>query len=69
MKKYLLILIVSIFFLPACASTQTVLMKNPQTGDIKECKRDTWKHWSWQEEAVIKDCKEKYEKAGYVEVK
>lgn len=67
MKEYILIL--CLVLLPACGSTQTVLMKNPQTGDVKECKRDPWKNWQWQEEAVLKDCKEKYEKAGYIEIK
>lgn len=68
MKKHILILCL-LMLLPACAATQTVLMKNIQTGDVKECKRDPWKNWSWQEEAVMKDCKEKYEKAGYTEIK
>lgn len=68
MKKYFFIAI-AIIILSACASTQTVLMKNPQSGDVKECKRDPWKNWQWQEEAVLSGCKEKYEKAGYIEVK
>ncbi len=67
MKKH--ILLIAVLFVSACASTQTVLMKNPQTGDVRECKRDPWKNWTWQEEAVLKECKEKYEKAGYTEVK
>lgn len=67
MKK--LTLILCLLALSACAPTRTVLMKNTQTGDVRECKTDPWKDWPWQEKAVLDDCKEKHEKAGYVEVK
>ncbi len=62
-------LLLSLALLSACGTTQTVLMKNPRTGDVKECKRDPWKNWEWQEKEVINNCKTAYEKAGYVEVK
>ena len=42
-------------------------MQNPRTGDIKECKRDPLKNWTWEEEAVIRKCVDEYRKLGYVE--
>lgn len=53
--------------LSACAAVNTKLMHNPQTGDVKECKRDPWKNWEWEEKAVLKACVEEYKKLGYVE--
>lgn len=65
-----LIFTVCLLSLTACASTKAVLMKHPQSGDVKEChKVDPWRHWPWQEEAVIQACIEQYKKAGYEEVR
>ena len=58
-----------ILLLGACAPINTRLVQNPATGDVRECKRDPWKNWSWEEEAVLKACTEQYKKLGYVEVK
>lgn len=55
--------------LGACAPINTKLLQNPTTGDIRECKRDPWKNWTWEEEAVLKTCSDQYKKLGYVEVK
>ena len=58
-----------ILVLGACAPINTRLAQNPTTGDVRECKRDPWKNWTWEEEAVLKACTEQYRKLGYVEVK
>ena len=42
-------------------------MYNPNTGDIKECKRNPWKNWTWEEKAVLQKCTDEYKKLGYVE--
>lgn len=68
--KYLCLLLSCLIFLSACAPTRTVLMKNPQTGNAIDCNKiDPWRYWPWQDEGIIKDCVEKYKKAGYEEVK
>jgi hypothetical protein len=51
----------------ACAPVNTRLMYHPKTGDVKECKRDPWKNWVWEEEAVLKRCSDEYRKLGYVD--
>lgn len=51
----------------ACAPMNVKLVQNPTTGDVRECKRDPWKNWSWEEEAVIQKCVEEYRKLGYIE--
>lgn len=51
----------------ACAPVNVKLVQNPTTGDVRECKRDPWKNWSWEEEAVLQKCVEEYRKLGYVE--
>ena len=51
----------------ACAPVNTKLMYNPMTADVKECKRDPWKNWSWEEEAVLKKCADEYRKLGFIE--
>ena len=58
-----------IILLCACAPINTRLVQNPTTGDVRECKRDPLKNWSWEEETVLKACTEQYRKLGYVEVK
>lgn len=68
MKK-IVIASLFLFAVTACGPVNTVLMKNPETGDVRECKRDTWKNPVWQEKAVLDECRRKYEKAGYDEVK
>lgn len=55
------------FGIIACAPINTKLMYNPVTGDVKECKRDPWKNWTWEEEAVLKKCADEYKNLGYVE--
>jgi hypothetical protein len=58
-----------ILLLAACAPINTRLLQNPSTGDVRECKRDPWKNWTWEEEAVLKTCAEQYKNLGYIEVK
>jgi hypothetical protein len=60
---------VLVTMLVGCAPINTRLLQNPATGDVRECKRDPWKNWSWEEEAVLKTCAEQYKKLGYIEVK
>lgn len=50
-----------------CAPLNVRLVQNPTTGDVRECKRDPWKNWSWEEERVLQKCVEEYKKLGYVE--
>ena len=42
-------------------------MHNPQTGDVRECKRDPWKNWAWEEARVVDACVDRYRKLGYIE--
>jgi hypothetical protein len=68
MRKHIGIMLMLICFgIVACAPINTKLMYNPVTGDVKECKRDPWKNWEWEEEAVLKKCADEYRKLGYVE--
>ena len=67
MKK--IILLLPILILSGCAQNRLVLMKNPQTGDIRECKRNPLKNWAWEENRVVDACIREYRKAGYAEVK
>lgn len=68
MRKYIGIALMLICSgIVACAPVNTKLMFNPMTGDVKECKRDPWKNWTWEEEAVLKRCADEYRKLGYVE--
>ena len=68
MRGYsVLFLSIVCFVLISCASVNTKLMYNPQTGDVKECKRDPWKNWEWEEEAVLRTCANEYKKLGYIE--
>jgi hypothetical protein len=68
MRKYVGITLMLILLgIAACAPVNTKLMHNPVTGDVKECKRDPWKNWTWEEAAVLKRCADEYRKLGYVE--
>lgn len=58
---------VSLLVFIGCAPVNTKLMYNPKTGDVKECKRDPLKNWTWEEEAVLRRCAEEYKKLGYTE--
>lgn len=64
----LLFLALALVLLTSCAlNLPTALMKNPQTGEVKECKPDPWGD-VFLEKAVRK-CVTLYEKAGWEEVK
>lgn len=43
-----------------------IVLKNPQTGDVKECKPDPWGDVLL--EKAVRDCATLYEKAGYIRV-
>lgn len=62
-------MVLGAIFLDGCAPNYVVLVKNPQTGDLRECRRDPLKNWTWEERRVVDACVHEYEKAGYVEVK
>jgi hypothetical protein len=53
----------------ACAPNYMVLVKNPQTGDVRECKRNPLKNWTWEEHRVVDECVAEYQKSGYERVK
>lgn len=63
-----ILLLALVIFITGCAPNYIVLMKNPQTGDIKECKRNPLKNWTWEEWRVVDECAALYEKAGYQKV-
>ncbi|RJO61092.1 MAG: hypothetical protein C4542_07340 [Dehalococcoidia bacterium] len=56
------------FAVVGCSPNYMVLMKNPQTGDVKECKRNPLKNFVWEETRVVDECAALYEKAGYQKV-
>lgn len=63
MKKYLFVLVVTTIFLTACGPTQIVL-QNPETKEIVQCKGDPLANWS--PAGAAKECAKGYEKAGYI---
>lgn len=60
-------LVVGTIALSGCASNAFEIMKNPQTGDIRECKVDPWGDIQYQRQ--VDTCVAQYEKAGYQKVK
>lgn len=60
-------LAVGVIALSGCASNAFEIMKNPQTGDVRECKVDPWGDIQYQRQ--VDTCVARYEKAGYQKVK
>ncbi len=46
-----------------CASNAFEIMKDPKTGDIRECKPDPWGDIHYQRQVDL--CVARWEKAGY----
>ena len=46
-----------------CASTAFEIMKDPRTGDVRECKVDPWGDVRYQHQ--VDTCVARWEKAGY----
>ncbi|RJO61093.1 MAG: hypothetical protein C4542_07345 [Dehalococcoidia bacterium] len=62
----ILLITLPLFFLGCGGMPQMVLMKNAQSGDLRECKVDPW--GDIRHNKQINDCVSLYEKAGYEKV-
>lgn len=66
--KASIFLTMTMAFFGGCAAPINIVLVRGANGDIRECKRDPLKNWSWEEDVVIKKCIDEYKKSGYVPI-
>lgn len=52
-----------------CSGPQPIMLREPQTRQVAECKADPWAVWSWDIPRYNEECARKYEAAGYQRLK
>lgn len=62
-------LAVLVLALCACSSPQPILLRDPATKQVAECKADPWAVRAWDVQRYNEDCARKYEAAGYERMK
>jgi len=65
MRMLILVVGISLLF-PGCAAKRAYV-KNPATGEVKECYATV--AYDWFPTIAIRKCVEKYKQAGWVEIK
>ena len=55
-----------LLLLTSCSGPKAIVLRDPQTRQVVECKADPWATWEWDQASYNEDCAKKYERAGFV---